>query len=218
MESGGDAGCESSGVDAPRLRVNVIDPLLQDAAITLQRVSPAFLTTTLDKLTVTFFYSAPMCVNKPCVVRFKLKQGHRLVTKATSTITLDGFTGSVTISAPIDSTLSAGTAELVARILPHKRAKWKHDYFRSLTSILLVDEASKPLLCSSTTLDKSQFRKKNVLFIMIDDLGDQLGVYGHPQAQTPNIDLLASKGTRFDNHYVDAPICIPSRVAVTINA
>ena len=40
-----------------------------------------------------------------------------------------------------------------------------------------------------------------------------LGCYGHPLAETPNIDGLAASGTRFENAYTNCPICTPSRAS-----
>ncbi|MEM8671065.1 MAG: sulfatase [Planctomycetota bacterium] len=55
----------------------------------------------------------------------------------------------------------------------------------------------------------------NVLFIAVDDLNDWIGVLGgHPQANTPNIDRLAARGTLFGNAYCAAPACNPSRAAL----
>jgi arylsulfatase A-like enzyme len=52
----------------------------------------------------------------------------------------------------------------------------------------------------------------NVLLIVCDDLNDFEGIFGgHPQAQTPNIDSLASNGVQFVNAHSSAPICGPSR-------
>ncbi len=58
--------------------------------------------------------------------------------------------------------------------------------------------------------------KPNVLFIFIDDMGyGDLACYGNKHYETPNIDRLAQEGIRFNQFYVNAPICSPSRVAVT---
>ena len=54
-------------------------------------------------------------------------------------------------------------------------------------------------------------KKPNVLLITADDLGIQLSCYGDPIAQTPNIDALAARGTRFSNAYCNSPVCIPAR-------
>lgn len=55
----------------------------------------------------------------------------------------------------------------------------------------------------------------NVLFIAIDDLNDWIGcMKGHPNAKTPNMDALASRGTLFTNAHCQAPICGPSRASL----
>lgn len=58
--------------------------------------------------------------------------------------------------------------------------------------------------------------KTNILLIFIDDMGySDLGCYGNEEVQTPNIDRLAQEGIRFNQFYVNSPICSPSRVAIT---
>jgi arylsulfatase A-like enzyme len=54
----------------------------------------------------------------------------------------------------------------------------------------------------------------NVLFIAVDDLRTELGVYGHPVVQSPNMDDIASQGTVFTNHFVQVPTCGASRYAL----
>ncbi|MEL7587447.1 MAG: sulfatase-like hydrolase/transferase [Prolixibacteraceae bacterium] len=58
--------------------------------------------------------------------------------------------------------------------------------------------------------------KPNILFVFIDDMGyGDLGCYGNKIHETPAIDRLASEGVRFTRYYSGAPICSPSRVAIT---
>lgn len=55
---------------------------------------------------------------------------------------------------------------------------------------------------------------RNVLFVMCDQLRwDHLSCYGHPYLQTPNIDALARRGVVFDNAFVQAGVCVPSRMS-----
>lgn len=51
----------------------------------------------------------------------------------------------------------------------------------------------------------------NILLILAEDLGPQLGCYGEPLARTPNLDRLAATGTRFAHAFTTAPVCSPSR-------
>ena len=56
--------------------------------------------------------------------------------------------------------------------------------------------------------------RPNILFILADDLGwSDLGCYGNPVFETPNLDRLASSGTRFTQAYAPAPICSASRAS-----
>ncbi|WP_425562793.1 sulfatase-like hydrolase/transferase [Litoribaculum gwangyangense] len=70
------------------------------------------------------------------------------------------------------------------------------------------------LIFSLSTISYPQ-EKPNVLFIVIDDLNDWVGVLnGHPQTKTPNMDALAKSGMLFSNAHCQAPICAPSRASV----
>ena len=67
------------------------------------------------------------------------------------------------------------------------------------------------LFASSLAVSAQQ---PNVLFIAFDDLRPDLGCYGESHMVTPNIDLLASQGRVFRNHYVAVPTCGASRYAL----
>lgn len=58
--------------------------------------------------------------------------------------------------------------------------------------------------------------KPNIILLLVDDMGwGDFSCFGDKDAQTPNIDHMASEGIRFTNFYVNAPICSPSRTGIT---
>lgn len=61
----------------------------------------------------------------------------------------------------------------------------------------------------------AQATQPNILLIYVDDLGfGDLGSYGHPVLQTPNIDSLATDGLKFTQYYAPTAICSPSRAGL----
>lgn len=61
----------------------------------------------------------------------------------------------------------------------------------------------------------AQPAKTNIIYIMADDLGyGDLGCYGQPEIQTPNIDRMAAEGVMFTQHYAGSTVCAPSRCAL----
>lgn len=57
-------------------------------------------------------------------------------------------------------------------------------------------------------------RRPNMLILMSDEhQARALGSAGHPFVQTPSLDALAARGTRFSEAYTPCPICVPARAA-----
>src|SRR4051812_22663585 len=58
-------------------------------------------------------------------------------------------------------------------------------------------------------------RPPNVIFILTDNQGAwTLGCYGNNDIKTPNIDRLASEGTRFAHAFANNPVCSPNRATL----
>lgn len=62
--------------------------------------------------------------------------------------------------------------------------------------------------------DNAADEKKNVLFIIVDDLRPELNCYGAKYMKTPNIDRLASQGVMFENAYCNIPVSGASRASL----
>ena len=57
--------------------------------------------------------------------------------------------------------------------------------------------------------------RPNIIFLLTDDMGyGDVGCYGGKFVPTPNIDRLATEGTKFTQYYAAAPVCSPSRVGL----
>lgn len=53
--------------------------------------------------------------------------------------------------------------------------------------------------------------RPNIVWIVGEDMGCELGCYGDKLAHTPNLDKLASQGVRYTHCYTHCPVCAPSR-------
>ncbi|MBD1424191.1 sulfatase [Sphingobacterium arenae] len=88
----------------------------------------------------------------------------------------------------------------------------------------IIDFFIRPLLvlacvyatpCANAQQNRNiSHKKKNILFIAIDDLRPELACYGMTQVKTPHIDKLAQQGNLFENAYCQQAVCAPSRNSV----
>lgn len=61
---------------------------------------------------------------------------------------------------------------------------------------------------------QAKTKLKNVVLLIADDLGLDLGCYGNTVIKTPNLDALAKKGVRFARAYATVASCSPSRACI----
>jgi arylsulfatase A-like enzyme len=62
---------------------------------------------------------------------------------------------------------------------------------------------------------QQSLERPNVVLIMTDDVGyGDIGSYGAPDVETPNLDALAREGVRFTDFYANGPLCTPTRVGL----
>jgi arylsulfatase A-like enzyme len=63
--------------------------------------------------------------------------------------------------------------------------------------------------------DNIKSDQPNIIVIFADDLGyGDLGVFGHPTINTPNLNKMATEGQKWTSFYVAASVCTPSRAGL----
>ncbi|XP_028665579.2 N-acetylgalactosamine-6-sulfatase [Erpetoichthys calabaricus] len=67
--------------------------------------------------------------------------------------------------------------------------------------------------CSSRLMQNAS--TPNIIIMLMDDMGwGDLGVFGQPSKETPNLDQMAAEGMLFPSFYTANPLCSPSRAAL----
>ena len=62
---------------------------------------------------------------------------------------------------------------------------------------------------------QAEQRPPNIVFFLVDDLGwSDVGCFGSPFYDTPNIDQLATEGVRFTDAYAACHVCSPTRASI----
>lgn len=74
-------------------------------------------------------------------------------------------------------------------------------------ALFLIPNASLPA-------EEEPAKKPNILWIIAEDMSPHFGCYGEKAIGTPHVDKLAESGVLFENAFVTAPICSPSRSAL----
>lgn len=58
-------------------------------------------------------------------------------------------------------------------------------------------------------------KRPNILILYTDQQRwDALGASGNPEIHTPHLDALAAAGVNFTHHFVQSPVCMPSRISM----
>lgn len=70
------------------------------------------------------------------------------------------------------------------------------------------------MTASSPQMSSGGNVRANILWILGEDVGQDLGAYGNRDVQTPNLDRLAAQGRLYHNAFSTAPVCSPARSAL----
>lgn len=135
-------------------------------------------------------------------------------------VTINGFDPNTTT---YDLKLAIGTnsAPMIAAVTEDSKATIVITQAGNLpsTATVVVSAVDNPE-DSTYTISFSEYEpqvtdKPNIIFLMTDDQRwDNMGCYGRPEFDTPNIDDLATEGVVFDNAAYAVAICMPSRVTM----
>lgn len=86
---------------------------------------------------------------------------------------------------------------------------------RSFLSISLLLFVACQSATEATQDQVSKGSQPNIVFIIADDVSwNDIGAYGHPTVQTPNLDQLAAEGIRFTEAFLTTSSCSPSRTSI----
>ncbi len=71
-------------------------------------------------------------------------------------------------------------------------------------------------VCGGWNSEVAAQDKPNIILVFVDDMGwGDFSCFGNQTVETENMDRLAREGIRFEQFYVNSPICSPSRVAIS---
>jgi uncharacterized sulfatase len=70
------------------------------------------------------------------------------------------------------------------------------------------------LLLAALVPTRAAEQRPNILWLVNEDHGPQVGCYGDRYATTPTFDALAAKGLRYSHCWSNAPVCAPARTTL----
>jgi N-sulfoglucosamine sulfohydrolase len=79
---------------------------------------------------------------------------------------------------------------------------------------LTVAVAALAALTAATPAPAAETPRRNVLLLIADDLGQDLGCCGNAKIKTPHLDALAKEGVRFTHGFATVSSCSPSRASL----
>lgn len=74
--------------------------------------------------------------------------------------------------------------------------------------------APSAYVAPTATADDQTTPPPNILWLTSEDNGPELGCYGDPNANTPNLDALAARSMIYLNAWSTAPVCAPARTTL----
>ena len=72
--------------------------------------------------------------------------------------------------------------------------------------------------CNTQEDNAESQNRPNIIWLMSEDISNDLACYGMDGVQTPNLDKLAGEGIRYMNCFSTNPICSPNRSAMLVGA
>ena len=72
--------------------------------------------------------------------------------------------------------------------------------------------------CTGSKDIQTDQKRPNIIWLMAEDISNDLACYGMKGLQTPNLDRLASEGILYNNCFSTNPICSPNRSAMLVGA
>lgn len=85
-------------------------------------------------------------------------------------------------------------------------------YRNGLTFVLLITSTTISAVAQNIKLKPNE--RPNIVWVITEDISPELGCYGYPLVQTPNLDAFAKQGIRYNQTYVTGPVCSASRSAL----
>jgi len=85
---------------------------------------------------------------------------------------------------------------------------------RNFLKIATIGALTKTAAWSSAPINYFSDKRRNVLFIAVDDLKPLIGAFGSSEVHTPHMDRLAKRGIIFKNNHCQQAICGPSRASL----